>query len=70
MLTMVDEYTRECLTIDVARQYRSEQVLERLAELFVERGTSAYLRSDNGSEFTATAVREWLGRVGVKTLFI
>jgi transposase InsO family protein len=70
MLTMVDEYTRECLTIDVARQYRSEQVLDRLAELFVQRGAPAYLRSDNGSEFTATAVREWLERVGVKTLFI
>jgi putative transposase len=70
MLTMVDEYTRECLTIDVARQYRSEQVLDRLAELFVERGAPTYLRSDNGSEFTATAVREWLERVGVNTLFI
>ncbi len=70
MLTMVDEYTRECLTIDVARQYRSEQVLDRLAELFVERGAPTYLRGDNGSEFTATAVREWLEGVGVKTLFI
>ena len=70
MLTMVDEYTRECLTIDVARQYRSGQVLDRLAELFVERGAPTYLRSDNGSEFTATAVREWLETVGVKTLFI
>ena len=70
MLTMVDEYTRECLTIDVSRQYRSEQVLDRLAELFVERGAPTYLRSDNGSEFTATAVREWLAQVGVKTLFI
>ena len=49
MLTMVDEYTRECLTIDVARQYRSEQVLDRLAELFVERGVPTYLRSDNAS---------------------
>ena len=70
MLTMVDEYTRECLTIDVARQYRSEQVLDRLADLFLERGAPTYLRSDNGSEFTATAVREWLRGVGVKTLFI
>ncbi len=70
MLTMVDEYTRECLTIDVARQYRSEQVLDRLAELFMERGAPTYLRSDNGSEFTATAVREWLEGVGVATLFI
>ena len=45
-------------------------MLDRLAELFVERGAPTYLRSDNGSEFTATAVREWLERVGVKTLFI
>ena len=58
------------MAIDVARQYRSEQVLERLAELFLERGTPTYLRSDNGSEFTATEVRSWLERVGVKTLFI
>ncbi len=70
MLTMVDEYTRECLTVDVARQYRSENVLDRLAQLFVDRGAPAYLRSDNGSEFTAIAVREWLKQVGVKTLFI
>ena len=48
----------------MARQYRSEQVLDCLAKLFVERGTPTYLRSDNGSEFTATAVREWLERVG------
>jgi putative transposase len=45
-------------------------VLDRLAELFVERGAPNYLRSDNGSEFTATGVREWLERVGVETLFI
>ena len=67
---MVDEYTRECLTVDVARQYRSEHVLDRLAELFVERGAPTYLRSDNGGEFTAIAVREWLEQVGVTTLFI
>ena len=69
MLTMVDEYTRECLAIDVERRLDSENVLERLAELFVERGTPTYIRSDSGSEFTAKAVREWLGRLGVKTLF-
>jgi transposase InsO family protein len=70
MLTMVDEYTRECLAIDVARRLDSENVLERLAELFVVLGTPECIRSDNGSEFTATAVREWLGRLGVETLFI
>lgn len=70
MLTLIDEHTRECLAIDVARSLKSEDVLERLSDLFVRRGVPKYLRSDNGSEFTATKVREWLGRVGVKTLFI
>ena len=70
LLTMVDEYTRECLAIDVARRLNSENVLERLAELFVSRGVPEHIRSDNGPEFTAQAVREWLGRIGVKTLFI
>ena len=70
MLTIVDEYTRECLTIDVARRLGSNDVLERLADLMVERGTPDYIRSDNGPEFTAHAVRGWLERVGVKTLFI
>lgn len=70
MLTLMDEHTRECLSIDVARQLGSEDVLERLTELFVLRGVPDYLRSDNGSEFTALAVRQWLAKVGVKTLFI
>jgi transposase InsO family protein len=70
MLTLVDEYTRECLAIDVARRLDSEDVLERLTERFVTRGTPAYIRSDNGSKFTAESVREWLGHLGVKTLFI
>jgi transposase InsO family protein len=48
----------------------SEHILETLAELFVYRGVPRYIRSDNGPEFTAEAVRDWLGRVGVKTLFI
>ncbi len=70
MLTIIDEYTRECLAIDVARHLRSDDVLHRLAELFVDRGPPDHIRSDNGSEFTAKAVREWLARVGVKTLYI
>jgi transposase InsO family protein len=70
MLTLVDEYTRECLAIDVARSLTSQDVLARLAELFVYRGVPEYIRSDNGPEFTAIAVREWLGRIGVKTLYI
>jgi len=70
MLTLIDEYIRECLSIDVARSLTSEDVLERLTMLFITRGVPDYIRSDNGSEFTATAVRDWLSRVGVKTLFI
>jgi transposase InsO family protein len=70
LLTIVDEYTRECLSIDVARRLRSDDVLARLTELFVQRGPPAYLRSDNGPEFTAKAVRTWLQRLGVTTLFI
>jgi transposase InsO family protein len=70
LLTIVDEYTRECLAIDVARRLNSESVLERLAYLFVYRGVPRFIRSDNGPEFTAKAVRDWLARVGVETLFI
>ncbi len=70
MLVIVDEYSRECLSIDVERNMNSERVLERLWELFVTRGVPGYIRSDNGPEFTANAVREWLPRVGAKTLFI
>jgi transposase InsO family protein len=70
MLTIVDEYTRECLSIDVDRKLTSISVLERLADLFIQRGTPKYIRSDNGPEFTAKKVREWLQRVEVQTLFI
>jgi transposase InsO family protein len=70
MLTLIDEHTRECLAIDVARRLKSEDVLERLSDLFVRRGVPKYIRSDNGPEFTAKKVREWLTKVGVKTLFI
>ena len=70
MLTIIDEFTRECLAIDVARKLSRDDVLERLSDLFVRRGVPEHIRSDNGPEFTAKAVRDWLGRVGVKTLFI
>ncbi len=52
------------------RRITSDEVLERLTQLFVLRGAPAYLRSDNGPEFTAKVVRDWLKRVGVQTLFI
>jgi transposase InsO family protein len=70
MLTVMDEYSRECLSIDVARRLDGEDVMDRLTQLFVQRGTPAYLRSDNGSEFTSGRIRNWLKQVRVKTLFI
>jgi putative transposase len=69
-LTIVDEFTRECLSIDVARNFTGDDVLERLAWLFVTRGVPEHIRSDNGPEFTATVVRQWLETIGVTTLFI
>ncbi len=70
LLTIVDEYTRESLAIDVARRFRADDVLHRLAELFLQHGKPEYIRSDNGPEFTAKAVRQWLKQVGVGPLFI
>ena len=70
LLPMMDEHTRECLTIHVARHLRSDDVLDRLTEEFVSHGVPEHIRSDNGPELTAGAVREWLARVGVKTLYI
>jgi transposase InsO family protein len=69
-LTIVDEYTRECLAIDVERRFRSDDVRYRLAELFVQRGVPQHIRSDNGPEFAVKAVRHWLAQVGVQTLLI
>ena len=70
LLTVIDEHTRECLAIDVARRITSGDVLDRLCELFVRRGVPVHIRSDNGPEFAAKAVRGWLGKLGVTTLFI
>ena len=69
-LTTSVGYTRECLAIHVARSLKHDDVLACLTDLFTRHGPPDYIRSDNGSEFTAIAVREWLPRVGVKTLFI
>ena len=70
ILVIIDEYTRECLSLDVSRRMSSENVMYRLGQLFVERGVPSFIRSDNGPEFTAKAVREWLGRLDVQTLYI
>jgi putative transposase len=70
MLAIIDEYTRECLAIVVGRRITSHDVLYTLADLFIRRGIPEYIRSDNGPEICARAVREWLSRLGVRTLFI
>ena len=71
ILTVIDEYSRECLALRVERRFSSRDVLMTLARLFIERGTPDYLRSDNyGAEMTAKALRSWLQRLGVKTLYI
>jgi putative transposase len=67
-LTIVDEFTRACLAIDVSRKLTSEDVLEKLSDLFVRKGVPDHIRSDNGSAFTAKRVREWLERGGARTL--
>ena len=70
LLTVIDQYSRECLAIRAARSIRSADVIEVLAELMVFRGVPDHIRSDNGPEFSARAVREWLGRAGARTLYI
>ncbi|MBB3775409.1 transposase InsO family protein [Erythromicrobium ramosum] len=70
ILSIIDEASRECLALPVGRWLRSEDVLAALAELFVTRGPPAHIRSDNGPEFIANAVQQWLARIGVKTLYI
>jgi putative transposase len=69
-LNIIDEFTRECLAIKVNRKLGSQDVIEELFKLLIYRGIPEHIRSDNGSEFTAKMVRQWLNRLGVKTLFI
>jgi putative transposase len=70
ILSILDEYTRECLAVLIERRIRSQDVIDQLFDLFILRGIPEYIRSDNGPEFTAKTVREWLNRLGVTTLFI
>jgi putative transposase len=70
VLNIIDEYTRECLATVVDRSIKSEDVLNQLFNLFVFRGVPEHIRSDNGPEFTAKAVRKWLNQMEVKTLYI
>jgi transposase InsO family protein len=70
ILTILDEYTRECLAMRVNRHISSQDVIDQLYELFLLRGVPEHIRSDNGPEFTAKRVRDWLVGLGIKTLFI
>lgn len=69
-LSIVDEYTRECLALEVERGITADRVIDVLAELFRIRGVPRHIRSDNGPEFIAKAVREWIAAVGAKTAYI
>ena len=69
-LNIIDEYTRECLASIPRRSWQHQQIIELLSGLFVLKGCPAYLRSDNGSEFTATLLKQWLQDLGVTTVYI
>jgi transposase InsO family protein len=70
LLPIEDEYTRECLALDVARSITAQDVIRTLARLFAERGAPRFIRSDNGPEFIAQAIRDWRPHAGVQTLYI
>lgn len=70
LLNVVDEYTRECLTIEANWKIGSEGVIKALEKVMKERGAPGHIRSDNGPEFVAKAVKEWLARRGTQTLFV
>jgi putative transposase len=70
ILNVIDEFTRECLAVKVARSLTSHDVIDVLTDLFIERGVPVHIRSDNGPEFIARRVRDWLERLQVRPLFI
>jgi len=69
-LNILDEFSRECLAIRVKRKLNSVDVIDVLTDLFIVRGVPAYIRSDNGPEFVAQNVRDWIKAVGAKTAYI
>ena len=70
MLAVIDEYTRECLAVVLPRRLISNDMLQVLTVLIVERGPPDHIRMNNGGEFTTRIVGAWLGRTGVRTLFV
>ena len=69
-MNILDEFSRECLAIKVDRKLNSTNVIDALTDLFIMRGSPAFIRSDNGPEFIAQAVRDWIAAVGAKTACI
>ena len=69
-LNILDEFSRECLAIKVDRRLNASSVIDALSDLFILRGVPAYIRSDNGPEFVAQAVRDWIAAVGARTAYI
>ena len=69
-LNVLDEFNRECLAIKVERKLNSDDVIDALTDLFILRGVPAYIRSDNGPEFIAQAVQDWISAVGARTAYI
>lgn len=70
MLNVLDEFTHECLAIRIARRLKAVDVIDVLSDLFIPRGVPGHVRSDNGPEFVAKAVQEWIAVVGAKTAYI
>ena len=70
MLNVIDEFTHECLAIRVNRKLKATDVIDVLSDLFILRGVPEHIRSDNGAEFTANAVQDWMTAVGAKTAYI
>ena len=70
MLNLIDEFTRECLAIRIDRKLNSTGVIDVLSDLFILRGVPDHIRSDNGPEFVAKAVRQWITAVGAKAAYI
>ena len=70
MLNVLDEFTHECLAIRVARKLKATDVIDVLSDLFILRGVPGHVRSDNGPEFVAEAVQEWITAVGARTAYI
>ncbi len=70
MLNVIDEFTRECLAIRINRKFKSSDVIDVLSDLFILRGITTHVRSDNGPEFISKTLRGWLAAVGAKTAYI